>query len=169
MTAAIVSLIVARLYPDRIFSPQSVRAEEIVSPLPKEDPQYQIKTSPSAIYFKPFDLTLPIAQGVISNDEWTLYDDKVSWLATSATPEKGNVILYAHNKENLFGPLKNIEIGDEIIVEHDQKTYTYVVSKKHQVLPTDVDAVVSDKNQLTLYTCDGSFDQKRLIVTALPK
>ena len=35
--------------------------------------------------------------------------------------------------------------------------------------PEDVEAILSEDNQLTLYTCEGSFDQKRLVVYADPK
>ena len=126
------------------------------------------KHSPSAIYLAKEDLTLPIAEGVISGDEWTLYEDKVSWLATSAEPGKGNVIVYAHNRPGLFGNLKNFKVGDEISVEHAQKWFTYKVVTVRKVTPADIDAVLANDNQLTLYTCDGKFDQKRLIIIATP-
>ena len=112
---------------------------------------------------------MPITEGYISGNEWTLFEDKVSWLATSSTPGRGNTILYAHNKKNLFGPLKKIKIGDLIIIEGQGKIYEYSVSEIRKVLPNEVDAILSPQNQLTLYTCDGSFDQKRLIVIASAK
>lgn len=163
MTAAAISLLVAKLYPNHTYTPNKVGA---VSPV-KEIVQQQI--SPSLIHLSSIDLTLPIAEGAITDNQWTLYEDKASWLKTSKTPGQGNVILYAHNKDNLFGNLKRVELGDTIKVVHLDKEYRYKVVDKQQVVPSDVEAILSIHNQLTLYTCDGSFDQRRLVVIAYPE
>lgn len=111
---------------------------------------------------------MTVAEARIENNQWTLYDDKVSWLSTSAQPSDGNVIIYAHNRKNLFGSLAKVSIGDDIFLEHLGKTFSYTVKEKNRVLPTSIDSVVSNENRLTLYTCDGAFDQKRLVIVAIP-
>ncbi len=126
------------------------------------------KSSPAKIIIPGISLDLPIAEGSIVDDQWTLYDDKASWLSTSETPGRGNVILYAHNKQGLFGGLNGLKAGDLISVEHDGKLYSYVMTELRYVSPTQVDAILADNDQLTLYTCNGAFDQKRLVVTAVP-
>lgn len=168
MSALTISLVVARIYPSSLFKKHQ-------SATPAADQQVIRSLSsarqapPTAISIPAVHLNLPIAQAAIVNNQWTLYEDKVSWLATSKTAGQGNVILYAHNRDKLFGSLRNVEIGQEISLQQDGKTYVYQVIQKRKVTPHDVDAVISNNDQLTLYTCDGSFDQKRLIVIALPK
>lgn len=129
----------------------------------------QEKIPPSEINVKSLGLNLSIAPGVISNNKWTLYDDRVSWLSTSETPGNGNVILYAHNRVNLFANLENLSVDDEIVLTSSGKQFLYRVVKKKQIKPTEVEEILSNKNQLTLYTCDGSFDEKRLVVYATLK
>lgn len=167
MTAGIIALLAVRFYPSEILDLKKVSAQILIDPLPFK-PQKREITPPTAINIPQLNLNLSIAPGSISNNEWTLYEDKVSWLSTSKTPGEGNVILYAHNKEPLFGNLKNLRPGDQIELEHAGKKYSYKVVEKRRVLPTDIDEILSEQDQLTLYTCDGSFDQKRLIVVALP-
>lgn len=125
---------------------------------------------PVAITIPSLALDLSISPGIVQNNQWTLYDDRISWLATSEPPGSGkNVILYGHNRPLLFGSLDKLQIGEEIIVKNSEETFTYVVSEMRKVLPEEVDVIISPKNQLTLYTCDGSFDERRLIVIAYPK
>lgn len=167
MTAAVVALFAARIYPSSLFNrdhtPSAQEQTNIAQTVAKN------ANPPSSISIPAVDINLTVAAATIVGDNWTLYDDKASWLTTSKTPGNGNVILFAHNKDHLFGRVRQIQIGQEIVVGQGEKKITYVVSQKRQVTPKDIDAVLSNDNQLTLYTCDGSFDQKRLIVIALPK
>lgn len=167
ITAALIALITVRFFPSNLFTPAKAEAFNMVSPIP-EHVNIDIH-SPTQITIPSLDIKLPIAKAEISGNNWTLYDDKVSWLTTSKTPGFGNVILYAHNRRHLFGPLKNIEVGEQIVIEQEGKNITYLVSEKRKVLPENVEAILSDRDQLTLYTCDGSFDQRRLVVIALPQ
>lgn len=173
LVAGMISLISMRIFieVDEIFA--SKNSEEPVATAGniqdvKLESSIVKDTVPDRIYFPLFDLSLDISEGEIKDNKWTLYDDRVSWLSTSALPSEGNVILYAHNLPHLFGNLNKLSKGDEIVVMYNQKTFKYIVEKVVKVLPNDIDAVTSSQNQLTLYTCDGSFDQRRLIVTALP-
>lgn len=124
---------------------------------------------PQKIRIPALSLEIPIKEAAIVNGQWQLFPDHVSWLSTSATPGKGNVILYAHNYPELFGSLNNLSEGATIEVEQYSEWKQYTVSEVSQVKPTDVDSVISTDNRLTLYTCDGAFDEKRLIVVAIPK
>lgn len=126
------------------------------------------KIAPHLISFPTLDLLLPVAAGNITNNQWQLYTDKVAWLVTSDEPGKGNTIIYGHNWKSLFGNLTKLAIGDSIMVQQNNQTYAYRVAEKRKILPTDVEAILSDQNQLTLYTCDGAFDQKRLVIIAKP-
>lgn len=173
MTAAIFSLMVVKFYPSGLFSMQKVKAAALIDPAPnlevKNGSAIRIKVSPNRIAIPSINVDLAVDKGVIVDNDWTLFDDKVSWLSTSEEPGFGNVIIYGHNRLNLFASLKDLKVGDEITVEQKGRKYTYMVFEKRRVVPTDVDSVVSNENRLTLYTCDGSFDTKRLVVIALPK
>lgn len=162
-TAAIVFLIVVRVYPPQFVNHQKKESPKLI------EQTIKIISPPTSISIPDVNLNLPVSAATIVNNQWTLYDDRVSWLTTSKMPGEGNVILFAHNKSNLFGNLKKVETGAEITVQSGDKKYSYLVTEKRKVTPNDVGAVLSNKDQLTLYTCDGSFDQKRLIVIAVPK
>lgn len=124
---------------------------------------------PQKIRIPTLNLELSIKAAVIENGQWQLFTDHVSWLSASATPGKGNVILYAHNYPELFGKLNKLSAGEIIEVEQYSQWKQYIVSQVSQVKPNNVDSVISTDNRLTLYTCDGAFDEKRLIVVAIPQ
>lgn len=164
--AFIFALMFARFYP---HPTESVHAETQmldVSELSADD--VKTKKSPSSISIPTLGLELPVAAGVVKENQWTLFEDKASWLSTSEEPGFGNIIIYAHNRPNLFGNLDDILVGDEIVLAHQGKPHFYKVNEVRKVTPDDIGAVLSSKNRLTLYTCDGAFDQKRLVVIAEP-
>lgn len=167
MVAGIVTLTVLRFYPEELLHPKKVSAAPPV--VIKEEEKGEKLFIPTQISAPSVNINLNISPGIISGSDWTLYDDKASWLSTSATLGKGNVIVYGHNLENVLGNLKNVKIGQEITILSNGEEFTYKVTEKKAVSPSETDSVLSDENQLTLYTCDGTFDQKRLIVIAKPK
>lgn len=121
--------------------------------------------APSDIKIPKLNLDLAISPSVVKGNDWEVFDDRVAWLSTSAVPGKGNTILYAHERAGLFGDLYKLKIGDEISV-YNGNWITYKVTELHLVKPTDVNSILSNDNRLTLYTCEGTFDQKRLVVYA---
>ena len=167
MTAFIVAFLISRAYPTGLIKTLKNNNSPAVSQATKAAILAE-KIYPTSINIENLNLNLTISPGIIKNNHWTLYEDKVSWLSTSGDLNRGNIILYAHNRPSLFGNLVNLEIGDKVFVEGSGKKQAYIVKEKRKVLPTDVEAVISDKNELTLYTCNGSFDEKRLIVKADP-
>lgn len=93
--------------------------------------------------------------------------------------QSGNVVITGHSSyypwdpgrfKDVFAVLHNVNIGDEIIVFHNQRKYRYKVSNTKVVLPQEVQ-VLGDTgdNRITLLTCTPiGTNLKRLIVTALP-
>jgi len=132
-------------------------------------PSPTTKLPPTAIRIDKLDKFLPISAALVHDNEWDIFDNQVSWLSTSAVPGEGNVILYAHDKLEMFGDLNELEEGDIIEVLQSDVWKRYEVRETKSVDPQDVEAVLSEDNQLTLYTCEGSFDQKRLVVYSEPK
>ncbi len=171
LTAATFSLLAIKLYPSELFAEHTVQKASAAWPsIQKKVTQRKEELlPPKSIGIKSIGISLMVAPGAIEDNTWTLFLDKASWLVTSKTPGKGNVIIYAHNRPGLFGDLKKVTIGAEIQIDDGKHIHDYVVSEKRKIVPSDVNGVLSDKNQLTLYTCDGVFDQRRLVVIALPK
>lgn len=123
---------------------------------------------PTAINIPKINKNLPIKRATVHGNNWDMFGDAVAWLSTSALPGKGNVILYAHDWKTLWADLNQLKPGDTIEVMQNTIKTTYTVTESRAVEPTDVQSILSKSNRLTLYTCEGSFDQKRRVVYAEP-
>lgn len=106
----------------------------------------------------------------------------VAWFgipgANSKPGQVGNTVLSGHSSNDLldqgnykfiFAQLDRLQNGDTIYINYESKRYTYTVTKKEVVMPTNVQALVYDTNRpiLTLITCTPiGTAEKRLLVTA---
>ncbi len=98
--------------------------------------------------------------------------------ANAVPGQVGNAVLSGHSSNDLFDPgdykfifaqLDKLQNGDTIYVNYNSVRYTYTVTKKEVVLPSQVDKLTyaTDKPVLTLITCTPlGTAQKRLLVTA---
>jgi sortase A len=98
--------------------------------------------------------------------------------ASSKPGQVGNTVLSGHSSNDIldkgdykfiFARLDQLETGDSIYVNYQGKRYTYTVTKKKVVTPTQVDALVypTTKPELTLITCTPlGTSLNRLLVTA---
>lgn len=98
--------------------------------------------------------------------------------ANSKPGQVGNTVLSGHSSNDIidkgdykfiFARLDQIDKGDSIYVNYQGKRYTYTVTKKAVVAPTDVQALVypTTKPVLTLITCTPlGTSLNRLLVTA---
>ena len=130
-------------------------------------------TGVKPVYIKiyPIGVDVAIKEAVINNGVWTIFDNAAGHLATSVgIGDKGNMVIYGHNKDSIFGPIRWIKIGARIeILGSDKKTYCYQVIKMDTVSPNDLEYVLpKDKETLTLYTCTGFLDSQRFVVVAEP-
>ncbi len=136
----------------------------------KEQPHVEISVNnPDSISIPSVGLNLQVIQGGIKNREWILSDDKALYLPTSGKIGEGyNTIIYAHSREKLFGNLEKIKVGDVINISDSKgQKFGYSVFSIESVDPTDIDKLYSqEKDIVTLFTCDGWFDEKRLLVRA---
>jgi sortase A len=88
---------------------------------------------------------------------------------TPIAGHSSNDVLEAGGYKFIFAQLEKIQTGDAIYANYQGTRYTYVVTKKEVVLPTEVSKLVytTDKPMLTLITCTPlGTAQKRLLVTA---
>jgi LPXTG-site transpeptidase (sortase) family protein len=126
----------------------------------------------------PIKISIPTAQVNLSmiesqivNGVWETSDKFATHLNTSARPnEGGNIIVYGHNLRRIFGPLKQVKKGDEInLTTTDGKVISYQVIAIEIVEPENIDLVLPTKSEvLTVYTCTGWLDSKRLVIKAVP-
>jgi len=104
----------------------------------------------------------------IINGYWELSENTASYGQGSGIPgQKGNIVVFAHAREGLFYNLKDVKKGDLVYIFTKDKWYKYSVDQITPVFPNQVETIYPTKNEtLTLYTCTGFFDEKRLIVRA---
>ena len=116
------------------------------------------------------------------NTQMTAMQRGVAWFgitgANSHPGQVGNTVLSGHSSNDItdggdykfiFARLDHLEKGDSIFINYNSKRYTYTVTNKQVVSPTDVSALVykTDKPLLTLITCTPlGTSRNRLLVTA---
>jgi hypothetical protein len=86
----------------------------IVRPIPKQTPVPQT-FPPNRIVIPAIGLDLPVTPAVVEANDWELFDDAASWLAKSAKPGEGNVIIYAHNRNALFMPITETRFSENFM------------------------------------------------------
>lgn len=127
------------------------------------------KIPPTRIRISKLNLDIAVKAATVSGNTWDMFDDAIAWLSTSAVPGQGNVIVYGHNRKHLFRDLYTLNIGDLIELEQKGAWVPYKVTESKKIKATDIASILSDQNRLTLYTCEGSFDQKRRVLYAEPE
>ena len=117
------------------------------------------------------NIDLSVVPSKIKNGYWEVSETTASHGQGSSNPgEGGNVVVFAHAREGLFLGLRNIKKDDAVYILTKDRWYKYRVSDVSDVYPNDITTVApTDSEILTLFTCSGFFDDKRLIVKAIPE
>lgn len=126
--------------------------------------------SPVKIIIPRINIDLPVIESKIVNGYWELSENTASHGEGSANPgEKGNIVVFAHARQGLFYNLKDVKSDDVIYIFTKDKWRTYKVRDITSVFPNQTEVIKPTENEtLTLYTCTGFYDEKRLIIRALP-
>lgn len=117
----------------------------------------------------PDRIDLAVEEMQFGSTGWGVATRGASIASISARPgETGNIIIYSHNWRRLFGPLQQVKIGDQVaLATSDGATYTYTIQSRSVVDPSQIDALRPTTSEvLTLYTCTGLLDTKRLVLQA---
>lgn len=127
-----------------------------------------VKNFPTKILIPSLSIDLPVKEAKVVNGYWEVFDDKAAWGEGSGIPGQiGNQVIFAHAREGLFLPLKDIKTGMKIYVFTSGSWFSYEVKEVKSVYPNEVSVIAPTKDEtLTLYTCTGFKDTKRLIVVA---
>lgn len=131
----------------------------------------KLKNSPVRIIIPKVDIDLSVTDSKIVNGYWELSEETASYGLGSGHPgEKSNIVIFAHARQGLFYNLKGVKKDDIIYVFTKDKWFKYKVNEITEVFPNQTEVIKPTKNEvLTLYTCSGFADEKRLIVTAVPQ
>lgn len=136
-------------------------------------PDLEIKSEednyPEKILISSLEINLTVSPAKALDDKWEISETGASYLLGSGVPgEKGNVVIYGHNKKKLFGPISWLKKGAEIVLENRQdETFSYLVEETKIVKPDQIEVLLPTEDaRLTLYTCFGLLDSKRLVVVA---
>lgn len=124
---------------------------------------------PTYIKSYPLGIDVSIKDTIINKGVWAIQPDTASYLVDSAKiGDKGNIIIYGHNKDNILGPIRWIKVGAKIeITGSDEETYIYEVVKTDTVNSDNLSYILpTSEETLTLYTCVGFLDNQRFIVVA---
>lgn len=152
---------------------QETKAAEMKGPIyiSSEFIHYNIVVSnyPTRLIIPSIYLDLRVKPARIINGVWETDNDSVNYGLGSALPGiVGNSVFFAHARAGLFLPLININQNDPISVQtKDGQWVTYFVVEKKEVRPDKIEVIgpTPDKT-LTLFTCSGFAESKRLIIIA---
>lgn len=113
---------------------------------------------------------LSITEARVINGYWELSETTASHGIGSANPgESGNVVVFAHARDTLFGPLRDLKAKELIYILTKDRWFRYQVEETKLVDPSSIETIApTTKEQLTLFTCSGFLDTKRLILLAKP-
>jgi LPXTG-site transpeptidase (sortase) family protein len=140
-------------------------------PILQADQSTQESSLPYSILLSPQGSPLPIVPMAVQNNILPTSDRGVAYLQTSPLPgNRGNSIFYGHNWPNLLGPLHTVKKGQIItIVMTDGRHLRFVVTTITTVAPGNTESIEqTEDSRVTIFTCSGFFDEKRLVVTAIP-
>jgi sortase A len=101
----------------------------------------------------------------------------VHFPGTAFPGEPGNIVLTGHSSyfpwdpgrfKDVFALLHQVNVGDKVIVYHEQKKYEYQIYEKKVVKPSQVDVLTQKgESRLTLITCTPvGTDLNRLVLLA---
>lgn len=114
-------------------------------------------------------IDLPVTEGEMKDNRWPTSTKNLIHVSTTKLPgSPGNSVIYGHNWESQLGDLDQIKVGDTIeVVLSDGSKKIFQVSQIAEVSPNQSDLLKdSIDTRLTLYTCSGFLDSKRLVVVA---
>lgn len=144
-------------FPKAVVTPVAVRPVEQTPVEPKE-----ISGLPRHIELPRIGLSLDVIDGQYdaATQQWTLTDDKAQFadMTNPINNISGQTMIYGHNSPAVLEPVKDVAVGDELLVTTDTgRVLVYTYSSDRFVYPTDTS--VFDEAPATprvvLMTCEG--------------
>lgn len=116
-------------------------------------------------------ISLHVVEETLVNGTLVVSPTDANHLLASALPgEPGNIIMYGHNLNSVFGYLVDARVGDPVrIYTDDGRLHAYKISEINIVDPTQTALLAPEDHEvLTLYTCTGLLDSLRFVARAIP-
>lgn len=126
---------------------------------------------PTRLVISDLGIDLPIYTTELVNGDWEEIDNGILYLSNSAIPgESGNSIIYGHNTPKLLGNLKNAQKDALIKIKYaNGESKSFNITNTFNVTPDQTHILkTSKKPKITIFTCNGFFDEKRFVVVAIP-
>lgn len=124
---------------------------------------------PESILIPKIKVDLPVTPAKVINDKWETSDEGASYLLGSGVPgREGNVVIYGHNKNHLFGPIRWLKENEEIkVINKKGEEFIYKIVGTKTVSPEAIEVLAPTEDAtLTLYTCTGFLDRERFVIIA---
>lgn len=136
--------------------------------LPQKSQENLSALTPVQIDIPALGLSHQVFPAEVKNNTWPSTKEGVSYLSSSAVAGEGNTVIYGHNWPRILGMLPKIQTGESIkLTTKDGAEIDYIVTDIRTVDPHTISILdPSSEPKLTLYTCTGLFDSKRLVVSA---
>ncbi|MFZ5933143.1 MAG: sortase [Patescibacteria group bacterium] len=130
--------------------------------------KYQEILLPTQIIIPVAAIDIPVKAARVVKGKWEVFEDSAAFgLGSNEPGSAGNTVIFAHARRGLFLPLREVKLSDKVYVMTKDDWYSYQVNEIKEVLPNDISVIKPTEDEtLTLYTCSGFADSKRLIVIA---
>lgn len=100
------------------------------------------------IFFPQLKLELPVIS------QWSYPNLRLAPCRYSGSVYLDNMVIAGHNYSSFFGPLGNMQIGDEVVfTDADGNIFKYEVSDVQILRPTAIENMTTGEWDLTLFTC----------------
>lgn len=140
---------------DKVLSQLTDSSEQSEQPdyIDNPDMEMPIKTIDNNDYigkisFPRLVLELPVIS------EWSYPNLRIAPCRYSGSVYLDNMVIAGHNYSSFFGPLRNMEIGDEVVfTDSDGNVFKYEVSDIQVLRPTAVENMIMGDWDLTIFTC----------------
>lgn len=126
--------------------------------------------TPTRLTISTAEIDLPVFSASIIDKQWDISREGISYLSSTPLPgRQGNSVFYGHNWHNLLGNLKKVTPGDTIVVTNNNgDQFKYIIHFVSVVSSNETHIYQNTPDyRLTIYTCTGVLDSKRLVVTAI--
>jgi LPXTG-site transpeptidase (sortase) family protein len=139
------------------------------SQLPELQVEADEELLPEKIIIPSVGIDLVVSPARVENSLWQVSKEGASYLWGSGIPgREGNVVIYGHNTNRLFGPIRWLKTEAEIkVINRKGEEFVYKIVETKTVSPDSVEVLSpTEEAILTLYTCTGFWDSQRYVVRA---
>ena len=97
---------------------------------------------PSRIVIPQLAIDLPVSRSEVIGGYWEVFEDKAGWGVGSGSPgEIGNQVIFAHARDGLFLPLKDVGVGTKVTVFTEDSWFDYEVIEVKEVFHNQIEVI----------------------------